>query len=154
VSVGGHYTAGEDVEGGLREIHEELGLVATLDELVQLGRRREEVVYENGLIDREVQDVYLLWRAVELADLRPDPDEVVAVAVAPARELLALADGRVGQITVRAGRVRADRFLDPTELAIRVDDLVPASGKYLARIARFATRRPERIRLKDRRRWL
>jgi hypothetical protein len=142
------------VEGGLREIHEELGLVVTSDELVQLGRRREEVVYDNGLIDREVQDVYLLWRAIGLADLRPDPDEVSAVAVVPARDLLALAGRRVEEIPVRAGQVRADRSLDPIALFLRFPDLVPASGGYQARIARFAARHPERVTLRTSHRWL
>ena len=154
VSVGGHYTSGEDVEGGLREIHEELGVVVTRDELVQLGRRREEVVYENGLIDREVQDVYLLWRAIALSDLRPDPDEVAAVALVPARDLMALARGRVEAINVRAGSVRADRCLDPVELSLRLPDLVPASGNYQARIARLAVRYPKRVTLNAGRRWL
>ena len=38
VSVGGHYAAGEGLEGGLREIEEELGLEVREEQLVQAGK--------------------------------------------------------------------------------------------------------------------
>src|SRR5436309_438836 len=42
VSVGGHYAAGEGIEGGLREMREELGLRVAAEELLHVGWRREE----------------------------------------------------------------------------------------------------------------
>ena len=140
VSVAGHYSAGEGIEGGLREIREELGLDVAAADLVHVGWRREEVHHDNGIIEREVQDIVFLHREVDLLALRPDPREVTAVVSIPARELLRLTNGRLTSFTARgvvvgeSGRVTAESFvLGPL-------DLVGRSGGYYAKAARFAAR--------------
>lgn len=140
VSVGGHYSAGEGVEGGLREIHEELGLTVALDELIYVGKRREEVVYPNGLIDREVQDIYALWREIRLESLHPDPAEVAAVALVPATDLGRLVRGGLDNLSVVGGPVTPNGTVAPTALHLSRSALVPASGNYLARMAGVAQR--------------
>ena len=63
VTAAGHLGAGEEtLEGGPREIEEELGLTVAPDELVPLGTRRSELQIPAGL-DREFQEVFLLVRA-------------------------------------------------------------------------------------------
>ncbi|MBM2812127.1 MAG: mutT/nudix family protein [Chloroflexi bacterium] len=138
VSVGGHYTAGEGVDGGLREIGEELGLTASSEELVRVARRREEVFYPNGLIEREIQDVYFLRRNVRLAELRPEPEEVMEVAVVPARALARLAAGRLSELSAPGGRVGRDGVVEPVEVVIASAGLVPRGGNYYRKVARFA----------------
>jgi isopentenyldiphosphate isomerase len=59
VSAAGHYRPGEWLEGGLREIAEELGIILAASALVWLERHREVLRYASGLWDREYQDVYL-----------------------------------------------------------------------------------------------
>src|SRR5438093_7764462 len=95
VSAAGHYAAGEGIEGGLREIKEELGLVVPEEDLVQAGWRREEAFYENGLIEREIQDVFFLLSPIEVASLHPHPEEVSGVAVVPLAELTRLCEGKL-----------------------------------------------------------
>jgi 8-oxo-dGTP pyrophosphatase MutT (NUDIX family) len=145
--VGGHYSAGEGVEGGLREIHEELGLHVTLEQLRHAGWHREEVFHENGLIDREIQDVYFLMAEVDLAALAPAAEEVSAVALVPLSELRSLLDGR--STPVPAPSVFAGGEL--TRLLLNRADLVPRRDGYYERVVRFAQRLPNTEPL--RRRW-
>lgn len=138
VSVGGHYSAGEGIEGGLREIREELGLRVSQRDLILAGWRREDIRYENGLIDREVQDVYFLSRAVDLRALRPDPAEVIAVARIPAAALARLAGGSLSQVVASGGPVDGRRRVQPQVIEILADELLPRADGYYARVASFA----------------
>jgi len=138
VSVGGHYSAGEGIEGGLREIREELGLYVAANDLVLAGWRREDIHYENGLIDREVQDVYFLSRAVDLRALRPEPAEVIAVARVPAATLAQLAGGSLSHMMASGGRVDGRRRVHPQGIEIPAAALLPRADGYYARVAAFA----------------
>lgn len=57
VSAAGHYEAGETVREGVRELHEELGLYPTFEDLIHVGTRITFSGY-GGEIDREVADVF------------------------------------------------------------------------------------------------
>jgi hypothetical protein len=151
--VGGHYSAGEGIEGGVREISEELGLSATPADLVQVGWRREEFFYPNGLIEREVQDICFLLRNVDLAALRSEPSEVSAVALVSASLLARLAAGRVPHCRVPGGLVQNDGRVSPIEVTVSGADLVPRAGDYYGRAARFARRLATGHALVRRRRW-
>jgi isopentenyldiphosphate isomerase len=77
VSVGGHYSAGENALGaGPREIGEELGLEVTFDELVPVGRRVFVYGFTPGVREQEFQDVFLLPRLVRPEDLALQSAEV------------------------------------------------------------------------------
>ncbi len=58
VTVGGHFAAGEGLEGVLRESEEEIGLMLAPEALHYLGTRRAERRYPDA-IDREFQEVYV-----------------------------------------------------------------------------------------------
>src|SRR5581483_7504754 len=117
---------------------EELGLTVERVELVQAGWRREEVFYPNGLIEREVQDIFFLLRAVELADMRPDPSEVSGVVLIPASVLRRLASGSLSDATVPGGAVGSDGRVDEGAVPLHANELVPRSGDYYAKAARYA----------------
>ncbi len=138
VSVGGHYRAGEGLIGGLREIAEELGLEVTERDLIHVGWRREQAFYPNGLIEREIQDIYFLLRAVDLGALAPDPDEVVAVALVPARSLARLAAGRLAQLDARGGPVGAGGRVTAGTVHLTTEGLVPRSGDYYRKVSQLA----------------
>jgi isopentenyldiphosphate isomerase len=140
VSVGGHYLAGEGLDGGLREIEEELGLSLRADQLVTLGRRREEVFHDNGLIEREVQDEYFARLEMSLADLRPDPREVEAVALASARELFELVAGTRRTVRAEGGDVVEDGLVIPGKVTVQPSQLVPRSGDYYRKVVEAAAR--------------
>lgn len=153
VSVAGHYAAGEGIEGGLREIREEMGLEVDAAELVQIGWRRQEVFYPDGLIEREIQDVFFLRRDVDLAALRPQPGEVTGVVLIPAASLPLLARGALGPQRLRGVNVPERGALRPTWIEVAPHDLVPRTERYYEKVARFAgplTRGQARV---LRRRW-
>lgn len=93
VTVGGHLEAGEStLEGGLREVEEELGLTASINELIPLGTRKMEKQIPAGL-DREFQEVFLLIRPLSPGDLRLREEEVAAVIRLQLDDVEALYEG-------------------------------------------------------------
>jgi isopentenyldiphosphate isomerase len=140
VSVTGHYSAGEGIEGGLREIREELGLDVALDDLIQVGWRREEVHHENGLIDREIQDIAFLERELDLRTLRPEPSEVTGVVSIPAMLLEQLSSDRVLEVPTHGVRVEPDGTLSRHTFLLNLASLIPRNAGYYQRAARFAQR--------------
>jgi isopentenyldiphosphate isomerase len=153
VSVGGHYSAGEGLGGGIREIQEELGLTVAPDELVQVARRREEVFYPNGLIEREVQDVFFLQRELSTSDLRPEPSEVIAIALLPASSLERLASGRAARVLTIGGAVATDGRVESGRVTIDATALVPRADGYYVKAARFARGLAGGTAVVRRRRW-
>ena len=131
-SVGGHYRAGEGLPGVVREAREELGIDVDPVELVPLGTRRV-VSLEPGVIDREIQDIYLLRRDLPLTAYHPDPDEIDGLALLDAKEAARLHAGTVEQATAevlpRGARATETRTITPA-------DLIPGRGDYLAALAR------------------
>lgn len=58
ISAAGHINANESVSDGIREVHEELGVNVTIDDLVFIGDIPDEIIQEN-IIDRELGHVFL-----------------------------------------------------------------------------------------------
>ncbi|HEX4865715.1 MAG TPA: NUDIX domain-containing protein, partial [Acidimicrobiales bacterium] len=80
ISSAGHYRAGEGIDGGLRELREELNLEIRPEDLQLLATRRISEILYNGRRNNEVQDIYLLARPTHpLVDYRPAYPEVAAV---------------------------------------------------------------------------
>jgi isopentenyldiphosphate isomerase len=131
VSVGGHIGAGEEaLEGGLREIEEELGLQVAAGDLVSLGTRRAELEIPAG-IDREFQEVFLLVRFLSPEDLRLQKEEVAAVARLRLDDVEALCEG---------SEVPAEEWTDErtSSISVRLADFVPGEDDYLRWAARAA----------------
>lgn len=137
VSVGGHYSAGEDIAGGLREIKEELGLKVELSQLIQAGWRRGIVQYD-AIHDREVQDVFFYPWTVDLGALRPDPAEVPAVALVDGVSLLGLAERTIDEVIVEGGRTRPDGSVSAERIPIRAAQLMPRDDGYYQHAVAFA----------------
>lgn len=139
VSAAGHYRPGEGLEGGLRELSEELGLTLLPEQLVWVERHREIINYPDGLRDREYQDVYLARCDLPPEAYRPDPAEVDGVATLRAATLVSLARG-----AVRHARVEASLLYGATwrggDVTLGRAMLVPRAGRYYERIARAAAR--------------
>ena len=137
VSVGGHYSAGEGIEGGIREMQEELGLIVDPDDLIHAGWRHARV--DSDLIhDHEVQDIYFLERPIELSALAPDPSEVPAVALVTGKMLLDLTEGRCHQATVTGARVGPSGTVRPAEIALSADRLIVRADGYYGKAVSFA----------------
>ncbi|CAA9424848.1 Putative Nudix hydrolase YfcD [uncultured Rubrobacteraceae bacterium] len=131
VTVGGHIGAGEEtLEGGLREIEEELGLQVAAGDLIPLGTRRAELEIPAG-IDREFQEVFLLVRSLSPRDLRLQKKEVAAVARLRLDDVEALCE---------ESEVSAEEWTDEktSSISVRLADFVSGEGDYLLWVARAA----------------
>jgi isopentenyldiphosphate isomerase len=131
VTVGGHLGAGEEaLEGGLREIKEELGLQVAAGDLTLLGTRRVELEIPAG-IDREFQEVFLLVRSLSPNALRLQKEEVAAVARLRLADVEALCEG---------SEVPAEEWTDAktSSISVQLADFVPGEHDYLRWAARAA----------------
>jgi isopentenyldiphosphate isomerase len=99
VSVGGHYSIGEEgLAAGPREIREELGLEVKFSELIPLGRRVFVYCFSPGITEYEFQDVFLLPRMVGARDLKLQKEEVEAVLEMEVADGIRLFSGQVGKV--------------------------------------------------------
>jgi isopentenyldiphosphate isomerase len=131
VTVGGHLGVGEEaLEGGLREIKEELGLQVASGDLIPLGTRRIELEIPGG-IDREFQEVFLLVSPLSIGDLRLQEEEVAAVVCLRLDDVEALCEGSEVSAEEWAGD-------ETTPVSVRLADFVPVEDGYLLWAARAA----------------
>jgi len=146
VSVGGHFRAGEYVPGDpeaapvlralQRELLEELGLEADPRSFRWVGRRWSESRMP-GIVDREVQELYV-WLVTRLpAPLAPDAREVAAVLAVPGRELRCLLQRDVAAVDAAvlwpvAETGRSERLTR--------SDLVPGRRAYWLALLRLLER--------------
>lgn len=132
-SAAGHVRFGESLREAAREVREELGIEASLDEMISLGQHRQENVHANGIIDREHQAVHLLAPGPSDAAYAPDPLEVAGLAWIRTADLLGLIEGRLPAATARYRAVDAapDAFVDRV---LTRADLVPYADGYFQRL--------------------
>jgi isopentenyldiphosphate isomerase len=133
-AAAGHWRFGESAPEAAREIAEELGIDVAFESLVYRARERGAREFPNGLVDRELHDVYVLEDDRPLSAYRPDPREVSGVAAFAAAEVLALVEGIVSSVdALDAMSVSPDGSLEPTTVRVSREDLVPYSAARLRR---------------------
>ncbi len=140
VSVGGHFRAGEyradcpaapSVLAAVgRELEEELGVVSEPGAVQWFGTRWS-VWQAGGVVDREVQQLYLWLVPQPPRTLRPDPREVAAVLAVPAQALRAVLAGHAERAPATV-LWESGSLVEPSFRAgaIRLDDLVPGRTRY------------------------
>lgn len=135
VTAAGHIQSGEGVDGGLREIQEELGITVPASRLHFLGERVWQDESHPHIINREFQQVYILVDDRPLAHYRIDPGEVAALVDLALSDVAALLAGQVPQIT---GRALLGSFVGEVAITeqytVRRSDCVPAPDDYLRRV--------------------
>lgn len=77
VSVAGHVGAGEKIEvAAIREVHEEIGLSISENELTKIGFRKDEIVHPNGILDNEFKHIFLCKLHQEVSGLTRQVSEI------------------------------------------------------------------------------
>lgn len=140
ITAAGHLSAGETVRDAVREIEEELGVIARFEELIPLGQKREDasgIVRGKRVIDRELSDEFALECDVPLLELRLQPEEVAGVYEAELSDMIALFEGIRDSLQVD-GVELADEGADlkPCIRSVRADQFVPRDGGYYADVMR------------------
>jgi isopentenyldiphosphate isomerase len=98
-SVGGHYKAGEKLEDVAREIEEELGIPKKVSRLIPLGRRID-VTARDGIVKREIAEVFFIRNDRPLRSYKVDPLEVRALMEVPLDDGLRLFAGDKERIDI------------------------------------------------------
>ncbi|MBV9580447.1 MAG: NUDIX domain-containing protein [Chloroflexi bacterium] len=133
-AAAGHWRFGESAAEAAREIDEELGVHVPFSALGFRGREQGAREFPNGLVDRELHDVYVLEDDRPLRDYRPDPAEVIGVAAFRATDLLGLYAGiHDAAEALECVQVSLDRSVEPTTVRVTRADLVPYSAERLRR---------------------
>jgi len=131
-TVGGHLRAGDSVEETLREVQEEVGRPVTLAELLPVGVRVAVSEDTTGVIDREIQHVFL-WRVDDpLSTFTPNPDELESLVQLPLGDVLAVfGDGIVAAdgLELKAGSA----ILTPT--LVTFSEFASGIDQYPYRVA-------------------
>ena len=83
ISSAGHIPAGDGyLESALRELNEELGVEAKMDELIFCGQRQfefRETFHRQNFWDNQVSNIYVLWRDIEESKFTLQKSEVETV---------------------------------------------------------------------------
>jgi isopentenyldiphosphate isomerase len=134
-AAAGHWRFGESPAEAAREIAEELGINVDFDQLVYRGRERSSRQrMPNGLIDRELHEVYVLPDERPLSMYRPAVDEVIGIAAFNVADVIALASGRLARGNAsEAYAVESDGSLTGSAVSVSRADLVPYSAARLRR---------------------
>ena len=77
ISVGGHLSAGETIEDGIREIEEESSLKVKYQDLIPVGMRLIDKFINENYIIREFSYLHIYDREFNLEELKSQDDEVL-----------------------------------------------------------------------------
>ncbi|MBU0998014.1 NUDIX domain-containing protein [Patescibacteria group bacterium] len=88
VSVGGHYQAGEDQKGGLREVKEELNKTYDFGKLSFLGRRMFVSPDLKKVMRHYIVDIFMVLDNSPLESYKLQKDEVYAIFFLPIDKLI------------------------------------------------------------------
>lgn len=134
-TVGGHLGAGETVEDAYREIEEEIGITASPGPLRFIGRRaRASDGNYQGVLDREIQEVFLLREDRPLPGYRPNPAELEGIVQVPLDDAIGLFAGQVDRVAAK--RLRATDLV-VEDIEILFDELlILPDDDYFGQVAR------------------
>lgn len=124
ITVGGHYHAGETIEQGIREIHEELGLPIAYADLHPIGIRQTAVTLAPDYIEREFQHWHLLPLDLDLDQIPLDDAELAGLVDLNLDDAITLADGTTDQVPARYA-TRTETGMTYAVGTLTCDDLVP-----------------------------
>jgi isopentenyldiphosphate isomerase len=131
-TVGGHYRAGETLAETVREVEEEIGITPDLKKLQPLGVRVCANEAQPGIIDREIQDVFLLRDDRPLEAFRPNPAELAALVRFPLETLVPFL---AGESSVIGGESLVSAATRTESITARIEDFIPSIDRYFLRVA-------------------
>lgn len=136
VSVGGHYQAGEDKKGGLREVKEELNKIYDFDKLSFLGNRMFVSPDLHKNMRHYIVDVFMVLDNSPLESYKLQKDEVYAIFFLPIDELIKVHS--VKNYTFKAKGIKNNS--EKIEIAVKKDSFPYNFDNYHYKIALLAKR--------------
>jgi len=136
VSVGGHYQAGEDQKGGLREVKEELDKIYDFNELTFLGRRMFVSPDLRKVMRHYIVDVFMVLDNSPLVSYKLQKDEVYAIFFLPIDKLIKV--HTVKNYTFKAKGIKNNS--EKIEITVKKDSFPYNFDDYHHKIALLARR--------------
>lgn len=129
ITAAGHLSAGEQLEEGVREIEEELGITVAFDELVPLGvhKQRKE---RAGLKDYEFAHGFLYESSLPLEAYSLQVEEVSSLVKIEIEAFEKLVKGIVGSVRVEGFSVDKFGEKQPAAYDVILENLVPHGEEY------------------------
>ena len=133
ITAAGHLLADENVEDGVREVQEELGLDVNFEELISLGMIKDQLAI-NGFLDNERCHRFLYKGLENIGDTFVlQHEEVSGMAKLDVEEFIALVKGEKDKVGVKGFLITANGR-EMLKKKIGLKDLVPHSPEYWERI--------------------
>ncbi len=131
VSSAGHLLADEQVEDGVRELEEELGIGVPYRELFFASVSADETFSPDGWIDREFSYIHLYACALPLEAYKLQPEEVSGLLAVPVKEWEELVRGNVESASAH-GIIYDEWGRSPQKVGRRItlEDMTPNSQSY------------------------
>jgi isopentenyldiphosphate isomerase len=139
ITAAGHIISGEGLEGGLREIKEEIGLDITHEKLIPLGTRVCVEEFDPNAINHEFQDVFFLVDNRPLSTYKMQEDEVSGLVAIEVDKALDLFSEKISEIDVDGLVLENGRVKDKT-FKIKTTDFIPMLDNYNYKIMVLAKR--------------
>jgi isopentenyldiphosphate isomerase/tetratricopeptide (TPR) repeat protein len=142
ISAAGHYRAGEGVEGGVRELKEELGIEVAASDLQLIARRQVSEKLEGGRRNNEFQEIYLLdYASHPITRLRPSYPEVTAVVACRLDLAIAVLRGERHSVVGESLLFEASTGnLNRTMTTVSGDSFIPSAVDYLIAVLELIRR--------------
>jgi len=143
ISAAGHYRQGEDITKGLRELREELGVDAKIEQLIPVGIR-VNCAHVDNILNREFQEVFLLKLDQPLNQYHLQHGEVSGLVAIPIDEGLQLLSGEVNEIQADALLVEGapDGAYRTAErkISVKRSDIIHTKDNYYYKVLVLAKR--------------
>ncbi|MGF3102724.1 NUDIX hydrolase [Rossellomorea sp. DUT-2] len=133
ITAAGHILSQEKIEDGVREVHEELGLHLTIDELQSLGIVKGELI-QRDMIDRELTHVFLYSKPVAYDEFQLQSEEVSGIFRSTLQDFKALVQQTKEEIAVEGFLINETGKKDFIKQRVSYHHFVPHKRSYLLEI--------------------
>lgn len=140
ISAAGHYRSGEDIEDGVREISEEVGLEVAFQDLIPLGIKFDVAIAGDNIV-REYCHVFLLKRDLAPHKYTLGEDEVEGLVEISIPDGLALFAGEKDQVIARGIEFnKRNGSWSTVSLPVNTGLFIPRTDPYYYKIFIMAER--------------
>ncbi|WP_044337262.1 NUDIX hydrolase [Rossellomorea aquimaris] len=130
ITAAGHILSEEKVEDGIREVHEELGLLITIDKLQSLGIVKGELI-QGDMFDRELTHVFLYSKPVAYDEFQLQSEELSGIYRSTLEDFKALVEQTKADIDVEGFLVNEKGKKDFVKRRVSYHHFVPHERSYL-----------------------
>jgi isopentenyldiphosphate isomerase len=133
ISSAGHLSAGEEIEQGVRELNEELGIEVEFEELYDIGMSTE-VLVGNNFIDKEIHHVFLYYTDKALGDYIVQVEEVSGLVYLELEQICKLFNNEIDEIKAESMEVDHNGAKHYRSINLCKNCFVPHDGEYYMKV--------------------